>query len=375
MGQKKTYYKASFFTAFMVWISSWISSCANMQDGHNSASVQRAFDEVQCNNVYYYSHSDDDDIAKAFDYFVSNHLQYNMTAAYCVSAEQSDDTLYRNLIANWQLNDTTINQWVKQSQQLESEGAFSLAAVYYTGAYKVMNYHHGAAYEPARDLLNLAILSSQNGQQFNAAIWLLNERRVLIETQENSLNLLKEHTLDHAATYRLKGDYASARQLYTQVISYLYELGATDNRLADMYMLRVQLAIVQGLSREAQNDLFIAYRLYCHDFANLGLVTYWLGDIQQQAGNIADSEIYYQQSVDYRNKMHVSNPSPGRAIVLAESQVALADLQAMRGQIESAGELYQASIELLMPWLGVDSALVNDIKRKLENLKGNASEA
>lgn len=56
--------------------------------------------------------------------------------------------------------------------------------------------------------------------------------------------------------------------------------------------------------------------------------------------------------------MHVSNPSPGRAIVLAESQVALAGIQSMRGQIELAGELYQASIELLTPWLGVDSSLV-----------------
>lgn len=371
MAQKDRHVSAVFLVAFILLTSLLMSSCASSQDKQYLADVQRAFEDVQCRDVVDYYRSYDGNLMQVADVSKDKDLPYEMIAAYCVSGEQGSSAFYQRLIEQGKLSDGSIEQWVEQGGQLENQGDFPLAAVYYTSAYWVTSYQHDDPQYPSRDLLDLAILSSQNAQHFKEALWLLEERRAILEYQDSALNLLIEHALDHAATHQLNKDYAAARYWYTQVISYFYELNASDRRLASIYLARGQLAIKQGLSLEALNDLFVAYALFGQDEANLGLVAYHLGDVYRDAGNLTDAAEYFERSVDRRTTLYSSNPSPGRAMVLAESKEALADVQFMLGQIDSAGELYRASIELLTPWLGVDSEPVNDIKRKLADLKVN----
>lgn len=345
-----------------------LSSCATSKYSERANEFRQAFNDVQCESVVGYYNDVDANLRLIGALGQDKELQYKLTAGYCVYNETKSEEVFNKLVDSYDFDKESIDGLIDQGGCLDNEGDFSLASVYYVSAYKVAVNKSNIEPSALRETLELAILSYQNVRNFKAALWLLDEKRELLENHETSPGLLLDHTLDHAATYQLNGDYAAARNLYTQALSYMYDLEATDSRLADIYLKRGLLAIKQGLNLEAQNDLLIAYRFYSQDTANLGLVALHLGRVFKDAGKISDAEKYFKLSVAYRDNLYTLNPSPGRAIVLADSQIALAELMVENKELHKAQELYQQSLVLLTPLIGKQSERVTDIERRLSQL-------
>lgn len=352
----------------IVPLSLLLSSCATSKHSERANELRQAFNDVQCESVVGYYNDVDASLRLIGALGQDKELQYKLTAGYCIYNKTKNEEVFDKLVDNYDFDKESMDELVDQGRRLDNEGDFSLASVYYVSAYKVAVNKNNIEPSALREILDLAILSYQNVSNFKAALWLLDEKRELLEDHETSSGLLLDHTLDHAATHQLNRDYAAARNLYTQALSYMYDLDVTDSRLADIYLKRGLLAIQQGLNLEAQNDLLIAYQFYSQDTANLGLVALHLGSVFKDAGKAGEAEKYFKRSVAYRSNLYTVDPSPGRAIVLADSQIALAELMVENKEVKKAQELYQQSLVLLIPLIGKQSELVNDIERRLSQL-------